>query len=332
MPGGIMGRLADGPVLGDGGYLLELEKRGFVQAGPFTPEVVLDHPEALEGMHREFVRAGADVIQTMTFYASEDKLATVGLSDQVEAINRQAVKIARMVAADGDTLVAGNLCLTWAYRPGDAGSADRVRRLFDAQIDTQLDAGGVDFWIGETFSYLGEALLFVERAGRTGLPVMATMSFDDVPAASYEGDDPAECARRLVDAGADIVGTNCLNDPDLQLPWAIEMRAAVGVPIACQPAGFRTTPEHPDFTGRPEFPYGLDPLQLSRREMARFAADAAASGIGYIGSCCGTAAGHVRAMAKALGKRPVEERTWLSGTGRPMSAYEWHRHEETEVG
>jgi len=110
------------------------------------------------------------------------------------------------------------------------------------------------------------------------------------------------------------------------------MRAAVGVPIACQPAGFRTTPEHPDFTGRPEFPYGLDPLQLPRREMARFAADAAASGIGYIGSCCGTAAGHVRAMAKSLGKRPVEERTWLSDTGRPMSAYEWHGHEETEVG
>ena len=328
----ILDRLAAGPVLGDGGYLLELEKRGYVQAGPFTPEVVLDHPEALEGLHREFVRAGAEVIQTMTFYASEDKLATVGLSGRVEAINRQAVEIARKVAGEGDTLVAGNLCLTWAYQPGDPSSADRVRHLFDAQIETQLDAGGVDFWIGETFSYLGEALLFVERAKRTGLPVMATMSFEALPAAAYEGDGPAECARRLVDAGADIVGTNCLNDPELQLPWAVEMRAAVDVPIACQPAGFRTSPCQPDFTGRPEFPYGLDPLQLSRQEMARFAEDAAAAGIGYIGSCCGTAAGHVRAMAKALGKRPVEERPWRSTTGRAMSAYEWHGHEETETG
>ncbi len=110
------------------------------------------------------------------------------------------------------------------------------------------------------------------------------------------------------------------------------MRAAVDAPIACQPAGFRTSPAQPDFTGRPEFPYGLDPLQLSRSEMARFAEDAAAAGIGYIGSCCGTAAGHVRAMAKALGKQPVEERPWRSTTGRAMSAYEWHGHEETETG
>ena len=76
--GGIVERLAQGPVLGDGGYLLELEKRGYVQAGPFTPEVVIEHPEALVQLHREFLRAGAEVLQTMTFYASEDKLATVG--------------------------------------------------------------------------------------------------------------------------------------------------------------------------------------------------------------------------------------------------------------
>ena len=79
MTGGILERLAEGPVLGDGGYLLELEKRGYVQAGPFTPEVVIDHPDVLAQLHREFLRAGAEVLQTMTFYASDDKLATVGL-------------------------------------------------------------------------------------------------------------------------------------------------------------------------------------------------------------------------------------------------------------
>ncbi|MBA2338636.1 MAG: homocysteine S-methyltransferase family protein [Acidimicrobiia bacterium] len=102
MPDGIMQRLAQGPVLGDGGYLLELERRGFVQAGPFTPEVVLDHPEAVAGLHGEFIRAGVDVIQTMTFYATEDKLATVGLSGQVAAVNRRAVGIARDAAAAAD--------------------------------------------------------------------------------------------------------------------------------------------------------------------------------------------------------------------------------------
>ena len=117
MARGILDRLADGPVLGDGGYLLELEKRGYVQAGPFTPEVVIEHPDALAQLHREFLRAGAEVLQTMTFYASDDKLATVGLAGKVDEINRTAVKVAREVASEGDALVAGNLSLTWAYRP-----------------------------------------------------------------------------------------------------------------------------------------------------------------------------------------------------------------------
>ena len=116
---GILERLAEGPVLGDGGYLLELEKRGYVQAGPFTPEVVIEHPDALAQLHREFLRAGVDVLQTMTFYASDDKLATVGMQGKVDDINRNAVQVARQVAAEGGALVAGNLSLTWAYDPND---------------------------------------------------------------------------------------------------------------------------------------------------------------------------------------------------------------------
>ena len=122
MSKGIVERLADGPVLGDGGYLLELEKRGYVQAGPFTPEVVIEHPDALAQLHREFLRAGAEVLQTMTFYASDDKLATVGMRGSVDEINRNAVRIAREIAAEGDALVAGNLSLTWAYDPADPAS------------------------------------------------------------------------------------------------------------------------------------------------------------------------------------------------------------------
>src|SRR3954462_9808995 len=98
----ILQRLAVGPVLGDGGVLLELEKRGYVQAGPFTPEVVIEHPEALAQLHREVLRAGTEAFQTMTFYASDDKLATVGLAGKVDEINRDAVGIARKVAAEGD--------------------------------------------------------------------------------------------------------------------------------------------------------------------------------------------------------------------------------------
>jgi betaine-homocysteine S-methyltransferase len=331
MPKGILERLAEGPVLGDGGYLLELEKRGYVQAGPFTPEVAIEHPDALEQLHREFLRAGAEFLTTMTFYASDDKLATVGMKDKVDEINRNAVVVARRVAAEGDALVAGDLSLTWAYDPSDPASPDHVRALFDRQLRDMLDAGGVDFWVGETFSYLGEALLFVERAKATGLPVMATMCFEQPEPRSYEGDTPAECARRLADAGADIVGVNCLNGPEQQLPIAIEMRGAVDTYVAAQPVAYRTTAEKPDFTSFPNFPYGLSPMQLSRGEMAEFAEKAKDARIDVIGSCCGAVAEHVRAMAKALGRLLVAERDWKSRTGKAMSAYEYYAHTETEI-
>ena len=332
MTKGILERLAEGRVLGDGGYLLELEKRGYVQAGPFTPEVVIEHPDALEQLHREFLRAGVDVLQTMTFYASDDKLATVGLAGKVDDINRNAVQIARKVAQEGDALVAGNLSLTWAYEPGDASTYDHVRALFDRQLQDQLDAGPPDFWIGETFSYVGEALLFVERAKATGLPTMVTMCFEQPEPRSYEGDTPGECAKRLADVGADVVGVNCLNGPEQQLRIATEMRDAVeGTFVASQPVGYATTDEQPDFTAWPNFPYELDPMQVSRKTMAEFAKKADEAGIDYIGSCCGSVHDHVRAMAKALGKIPTAEREWRSRTGKPMSGYEYREHTETEV-
>src|SRR5437879_11742838 len=107
MARGLRERLEDGVVLGDGGYLLELEKRGYVQAGPFTPEVVIEHPDALAQLHREFLRAGAEVLQTMTFYASDDKLATVGLAGKVGEINRAAVCSGRTGAGVGEARGGG---------------------------------------------------------------------------------------------------------------------------------------------------------------------------------------------------------------------------------
>ena len=125
---------------------------------------------------------------------------------------------------------------------------------------------------------------------------------------------------------------NCLNGPDQQLPIAIQMReATTGGFVAAQPVAYRTTADAPDFTAGPRFPYELDPLQLSRLEMADYARKAAEGGVNYIGSCCGAIQAHVRAMAKALGKVPAEERAWKSESGRAMSAYEYHDHSETEA-
>jgi betaine-homocysteine S-methyltransferase len=325
---GLLERLANGIVLGDGGYLLELEKRGYVRGGPFTPEVSLTHPDALAQLHREFLRAGAEVLQALTFYASEDKLATVGLGGRVDDINRAAVSIAKEVASEGDALVAGNLSLTWAYDPKDPGSADHVRALFDRQLEVQMEVG-IDLVIGETFSWLGEALICAERAKRTGLPVIVTMSFEKDPH-SYEGDTPAECARVLADAGVDVVGINCLRGPDHTLPLMAEVRAAVDGFVACQPVAYRTTDDQPDFTSMPEFPFGLDPLQLSRQEMADYAVNARDMGVNFIGSCCGSVASHVREMARALGMLPMddEEIEWRIDYDKPMSAYEYYHHEQ----
>src|SRR6516165_6128488 len=174
---GILERLKEGPVLGDGGYLLELERRGWVRPGPFTPEVAIVYPPALRELHLEFREAGAEVLQALTFYASRDKLATVGLEDRVEDINRSAFRIAKDVAGDV-CLAAGNLSLTRMYEPHSPSAADRVRETFDEQLRIQVDEG-VDFIVGETFSWLGEALLAVERAKKTGLPVMVTICFEN---------------------------------------------------------------------------------------------------------------------------------------------------------
>ncbi len=325
---GILERLKEGPVLGDGGYLLELEKRGWVRPGPFTPEVAIVYPDALRELHIEFRQAGAEVLQALTFYASRDKLATVGLEDRVEDINRSAVRIAKEVAGD-DCLVAGNLSLTWMYEPNSPSAADRVRQTFDEQLRVQVEEG-VDFIVGETFSWLGEALLAVERGRKTGLPVMVTICFENKDA-TMEGTNAADAAKALLDAGADIVGMNCLRPPRHMLGPMEQMRKAVSGYLACQPVGYRTPDEKPDFTSLPEFPYALDPLQLTRKDMGEYAVRAREIGINYIGSCCGSVASHVREMAKALGKLPPDNRIWKKGGEKPMSAFEYYDHDKEAV-
>jgi betaine-homocysteine S-methyltransferase len=323
---GLLERLKEGPVLGDGGYLLELEKRGWVRAGPFTPEVALLHPDALRELHIEFREAGADVLQALTFYASRDKLATVGLENRLDDLNRAAVRIAREVASD-KCLVAGNLSLTWMYEPESPSAADRVRRTFDEQLAVQVDEG-IDFVIGETFSWLGEALIAVERAKKTGLPAMVTICFENKDETA-EGKTAAEAAKALFDAGADVVGMNCLRPPEHMLPAMEQMRRAVSGYLGCQPTAYHTPKEKPDFTSLPEFPYALDPLQLTRKEMADYALQAREIGVNYIGACCGAVAIHTREMARALGKLSEDSRLWMKGGEKPMSAYEYYDHDNT---
>jgi methionine synthase I (cobalamin-dependent) len=319
---GLMERLADGPVLGDGGYLLELERRGYVQAGPYTPEVALRHPEALAGLHREFMFAGADVLEALTFYATDAKLASVGFPGTADEVNRAAVEIARAVADEGGALAAGVLTGTWEYVVDDKASAAHVREIFERQVELQ-QAAGVELFVCETFGFLGEALLAVAAATATGLPVVATMCYGREPI-SEEGVANADCARRLVDAGADVVGLNCVRGPHHMLPLAREMAEATGVPVAAQPVAYRLPEDQPEFGSLKEFPFELEHVQLTRAEMAQFAVDARDAGISLIGSCCGSAPYHVREMARSLGRDPDGERTWKPDYENPMSGFEYY--------
>ena len=312
---GILEKLDEGPVLGDGGYLLELEKRGRVRAGPFTPEVALENPEALLELHREFRDAGSEVLQSLTFYASRDKLATVGMGDRVEELNRAAVRIARQ-AAGNRCLVAGNISLTWLYEPNDKAAADRVRKTFDEQLDVQISEG-VDFIIGETFGYTQEALLALDVIKQAGQVAVITLAAHK--GRTREGWSWANAARRLEQAGADVVGLNCTRGPASMLPLLAEMRKAVKCHMAALPVPYRTTRSRPSFQsltdygcgclpGGHAFPIALDPFTCNRFEIAEFGTAADGMGIHYLGVCCGAGPHHVRALAEAVGKRPAATR------------------------
>ena len=304
---GILERLEKGVVLAAEGYLFELERRGYLQAGAYVPEVVLDHPEAVKQLHREFLWAGSEVMLALTYYAYRDKLRTIGREADLELLNRQAVRLAREVAEEGDALVAGNISNTWVYDHRDAEATGKVvRSMYEEQVGWAVE-GGVDFVVAETLDYLGEALIAVDVVKQFGLPIM--VAFGSVHDRTKDGYTYVEASRIVQDRGADIVGLNCSRGPQTLLPLVAEIRAALDGYVAALPVPYRTTEEQPTFVSLEDegrgraFPVGLDPFQSTRFEMADFAVQARDLGVNYIGICCGAGPHHVRAMAEALGRK-----------------------------
>jgi betaine-homocysteine S-methyltransferase len=314
---GLLERLAKGPVICAEGYLFEFERRGYLQAGAFVPEVVLEHPDLVEGLHRDFVHAGSDVVEAFTYYAHRAKLRIVGRERDLERINRTALRLAKKVARETGTLLAGNICNTAIYGPDDPPSHRQARRIFDEQIGWAVDAG-VDFIVGETYSWGGEALLALEAIRRAGKPAVITLA---VPREGTlrEGWSVGETARRLEAGGADVVGLNCSRGPATMLPLLREVRDAVRCHVAALPVPYRTTPAEPTFQSlsdpgctcipdnRP-FPAALDPFLCNRYEIGEFGKAAYALGARYLGVCCGAGPHHVRSLAEALGRRPPASR------------------------
>jgi len=331
----ILERLGEGVVIGDGGFVFALEKRGYVKAGPWTPEASVEHPEAVRQLHREFLRAGSDVMQAFTFYASEDKLQNRGNMEgraiTVSEINDASCRIAREVADEGDGLVGGGICQTPSYLSGLG--KQHTQAEFQKQVDVFVK-NGVDFLICEYFEHIEEMEWAIEACKKTGKTVAATMCIGTE--GDLHGVTAGECAVRMAKAGAEIVGINCHFDPLGVLETIKLMKAALDKAnlkpyLMTQPLAYHT----PDagkqgFIDLVEFPFALEPRVCTRWDIQRYAREAYELGVRYIGGCCGFEPYHIRAIAEELanerGQKPkASEKHDEWGKGLLMHTKPWVR-------
>ena len=301
MPADFLERVSKGPVLCDGGYYLEFERRCLGSYKSHIPMGVLDYPEGVLEIHKEFARAGAEVIQAMAWGVLTD--------EREEELHQAAVKIARE-AAGPERYVAGTLSpFVYSGRskwsPMSEKDKKNAREFFERRV-TQQTSAGVDLFIVETFYSVDEVALAIPFVKQANIPAVVTMTYRDTEN-TREGYRPGEAARRLVDAGADLVGINCMRPWQTMRPLMFEVKEAVSVPLCAQPTGDELEPG--EVFNRAlsvaDLWTQVEPRVLTRFSMAQFTAEANRMGIGLIGSCCGTLPYHVRAMAEALGK-PTE--------------------------
>ncbi|MCH8563990.1 homocysteine S-methyltransferase family protein [Nesterenkonia sp. YGD6] len=306
-------RLDAGPVICAEGFLFELERRGYLTAGEFVPEVALEHPDALRALHRDFQRAGSDIVEAFTYNGHREKMRVIGKEDLLEPLNRSALRIAREVAdARPGDLVAGNISNTNIWDPADVQRQNEVRGMFEEMVGWAAEEGA-DLIVGETFYYAGEALAALDVARSSGLPVVLTlapMAFEEMA----DGLGVVETCQHLEQAGADVVGLNCFRGPDTMMPWLRQIREAVSCHVAGLPVPYRTTQSEPTFFNLTDvrasvpsphgrtFPTALDPLYTNRYEIGAFAKEAYDLGVNYLGVCCGASPMHIRETAEAVGR------------------------------
>src|ERR1700681_3749383 len=208
----LLARLTRVAVICAEGYVFELERRGYLQAGAFVPEVLFDHPEVVEELHLDFVCAGSDVTQALTYYVHREKLRVIGREKDLKSMNRTALRIAKKVARRTGTLFAGDICNTNIYDPANPKALKAVERIFAEQVGWAADAG-VDYIVAETFSWGGEALMALDAIKKhSKVPAVVTVAIHrELPV--REGWSAAEPCQRLEAAGAQVVGLNCHRGP-----------------------------------------------------------------------------------------------------------------------
>jgi homocysteine S-methyltransferase len=293
-------RLSRGPLLADGATGTLLYERGVPFDQSFD-ELNLTRPSLVESLHRDYLAAGAELIETNTFGANAVRLAAHGLEDKARLIARQGVKVARAAReiVGVDAFVAGSIGpLGKPLEPFGHLSAADAEREFLVTAEGLLE-GGCDCFLLETFQDLHEMLAAMRAVRRVSreVPVMAQMTFG-IDAKTLSGHTPAQVFAELRGAGADVVGVNCGMGPQPTLEILEQLLAASnGDPVSAMPNA-----------GLPQFVNGRYAYLATPEYFAEFAARAVALGVRIVGGCCGTTPAHIRAMRERLASQlPAEK-------------------------
>ena len=251
-------------------------------------ELNLTSPEMVLGIHREYIRAGAEVIETNTYGASAPRLLAYGLEGKVREINRRAAEIAREAAGE-QAFVAGAVGpLGIRIEPYGPTSVDEARQFFREAAEGLLE-GGVQLFVLETFSDIAEVQQAI-RAVRevSDLPIIAQMAID-VSGSTLYGTSPEVLASRIEAWGADVVGLNCSVGPQAILSAIEKMRAATTLKLSAQPNA-----------GLPRDVSGRQMYMCSPEYMAKYAKRLIQAGVKFVGGCCGTTPEHIKQIANAV--------------------------------
>lgn len=288
----ILKRLQSEVLIGDGAIGTMLYAKGVSLDSNFD-HLNLVRPKLVAELAREYIAAGAEVIETNTFGANSTKLSAIGLGHKVEEINLAGARIAREAAGDA-VLVAGSVGPLVPLK-GSEHVLDnaQVEDAFRAQCRA-LAQGGVDFLLLETFSSLDQLQIAVKVARETGLPVSASLAFLE-GCRSSDGSSVEKFCQAMEAAGADIIGANCGAGP-LELLKVIKRMAAVtDKPISAYAN-----------SGFPEYLDGRYIYRATPEYFADMAAEMVAAGANLVGGCCGTTPDHIAALARTLsGKQPA---------------------------
>ncbi|HEX6371456.1 MAG TPA: bifunctional homocysteine S-methyltransferase/methylenetetrahydrofolate reductase [Longimicrobium sp.] len=280
--------LDDGrPHLFDGAMGTMLYARG-VYINRCYDELSLTQPDLVRDVHRAYVKAGAEIIETNTYGASRTKLARHGLEDRLHDINVAAARIAREAAGDRVCVAGAMGPLGVRIEPYGPTARDEARGIFREQA-AALAEGGVDLFILETFADLEEihqAILGVRDASQ--LPIVAQMVIREDGRTAF-GSDAQLISERLSEWGADVVGLNCSVGPSAMLNAADRLLGSTTTPVSMQPNA-----------GLPREVEGRTMYMASPEYMASYAARMIRKGVRFVGGCCGTTPEHVAAMAGAV--------------------------------